>query len=240
MVARLEAVPELLRPLQVVADSSCVLRGDRLVVPCQQPAHDDHGAGPGTVSVRHTRAVRTAVSAAFAPVEFGALIDALHAEYPRTPLDTVEVLLTGLVANRILLTSLRPPMTAVDPLNHLLDELEAVDADHIPAVATTTSELRQIRSALLAPTHAEPGERRDWRTMATQRMRACASVVEQPLAVDVGRGCSLTLPQQVAREAEKTTAALARLTPFPAGPPAWQEYHALFLERGCEVRGASL
>jgi len=35
----------------------------------------------------------------------------------------------------------------------------------------------------------------------------------------------------VAREAEAAASALARLTPYPFGFPAWQDYHARFLAR---------
>ncbi|KJY27666.1 hypothetical protein VR45_34295, partial [Streptomyces sp. NRRL S-495] len=51
------------------------------------------------------------------------------------------------------------------------------------------------------------------------------------LAVDLRLGCDLVLPTEVAREAERAAAALARSSPYPQGPPAWRDYHARFLER---------
>ncbi|MGH3865762.1 MAG: lantibiotic dehydratase [Pseudonocardiaceae bacterium] len=36
VISRLESCPELLRRLPVIVDPTCIVRGDRLVVPCQQ------------------------------------------------------------------------------------------------------------------------------------------------------------------------------------------------------------
>ncbi|MGH3671373.1 MAG: lantibiotic dehydratase family protein, partial [Pseudonocardiaceae bacterium] len=43
--------------------------------------------------------------------------------------------------------------------------------------------------------------------------------------------CSVVLPQAVAREAEAAASALVRLAPHRFGNPAWQAWHARFLER---------
>ena len=51
------------------------------------------------------------------------------------------------------------------------------------------------------------------------------------LATDQRVDCTLVLPEQVAREAEMTATMLLRLTPYPAGPAAWRDYHSRFLDR---------
>ncbi|WP_433514309.1 lantibiotic dehydratase [Nonomuraea sp. CA-143628] len=64
------------------------------------------------------------------------------------------------------------------------------------------------------------------------RMRDVVPVeVAQPLTVDLRLGGSVVLPREVAAEAESAAGALWRLTPDPAGHPAWREYHVMFLDR---------
>ncbi|WP_063793986.1 lantibiotic dehydratase [Streptomyces graminilatus] len=230
VITRLETCPGLLRRLPVTADSTCSVRDERLLVPCQQPAHDSR-RGPGEVSMRYTRAVKTVMSAATAPVTVADLAGKLAADYPDTPAGAIEALLAELVARRVLISALRPPMTVTDPLGHVLDQLDAADAETITAVAPTVRALREIRTTLTRHTTAPAEQRQAMRASVIEAMTAQTSVVEQPLSVDLRLDCSMTLPHQVAREAEKAATALARLTPFPSGSPAWQDYHARFLER---------
>ncbi len=228
VIARLEGQRELLRRLLVMADPTCVVRGERLVVPCQPQPHDGR-RGPGELSVRYTPAVRTVVSAASGPIAVNDLLKKLTTDYPDMPPAASETLLAELVARRVLLTSLHPPMTAVDALAHVIDELAAVGADEIPAVVPTMYELSEIRAELAGSTSATDGERKT-RGSATHRIRV-QSGVEQLVAVDLRLDCSLIVPRRVAHEAEKAADLLARLAPSPTGSPAWEDYHARFLDR---------
>ncbi|MFE7115119.1 lantibiotic dehydratase [Streptomyces sp. NPDC057654] len=233
VITRLEACPELLRRLPVVVDNTCFVRGTKLVVPCQQPPHNrDRGRGVAEeVSLRYTRAVKTVLDAAESPVPVGDLAGKVAAEYPDTPSEVIDRLLTDLVARRVLLSSLHPPMTVTDVVGHIVHELSAVDAGSIPQAAATVRELEAIAAALARHNRADPVARRQLRAAASVPMAALSDAVEQPLVVDLKLDCSLVLPRAVAREAENATTALARLTRYPAGPLAWQDYHARFLER---------
>jgi lantibiotic biosynthesis protein len=228
VVRRLEAIPELLRQLRVVTDSTCFVRGERLVVPCQQPGHDSED-GPGEVSVRHTRAVQTVITAASSATTVKDLVAKLAAEYPDIPARSVEGLVTELVARRILLTVLRPPMTATDPLAHVISTLETAGAEHIGAVRPTLTALKDIRAKLAQHDQAPAERRRSLRISAAETMKALAGH-EAPLTVDLRLGASLSLPRMVAREAEKAAEVLVRTTPFPSGSTAWQDYHVRFLD----------
>ncbi|MDT3396324.1 lantibiotic dehydratase [Streptomyces sp. B1866] len=230
VVARLERCPELLRRLPVVADSTCLVRGGKLVVPFQQAPYAGPG-GPAEVSTRHTKAVETAVKAAQSPVPVADLAGKLAADYPGTPVEAVERLLTALVARGVLLTSLRPPMTVTDALGHVVGELAAADAESVEEVAPLARRLVEIHQSLLRHNRAAPGVRRSVRAAIAGRMAEVSPAVEQPLVVDLRLGCSVTLPQAVAREAEKAVTALARLAPSRTGSAAWRDYHARFLER---------
>lgn len=69
------------------------------------------------------------------------------------------------------------------------------------------------------------------RAQATARMNAVTGVTERSLVVNLRPDCDITLPEAVTREAARALDTMARITPFPNGSPAWQDYRARFLER---------
>ncbi|MGH3993905.1 MAG: lantibiotic dehydratase family protein, partial [Pseudonocardiaceae bacterium] len=232
VITRLERCPELRCRLPVVRNNLAFVRDGRLVVGCQQQPVESNRTGPAEVSVRHTRAVETAIQAAGSPIRVADLVGKLTAEFPETPAPVIEGMLAELVAQRVLVTSLRPPMTATDPLGHVVEELAAVSADAVPQVAELVHDLRDIHLGLSRHNRlSSPTERRELRTSASARM-AGIFTSERPVTVDLRVDCALVLPHAVAREAETAAAALARLSPHPVGIPAWQDYHGrFFLER---------
>lgn len=231
VITRLETCLELRRRLPVVLNNLAFVRDGRLVVGCQQQPAGSGRTDPAQVSVRHTRAVETIMQAARTPIRVGELVDKLMAEFSATPTPVMEGMLAELVAQRILITSLRPPMTATDPLAHVIKELAAVGADAEPQVADLFHKLRDIHLDLSGHNRASsPTEGRERRSTASVRMSAI-STSERPITVDLRVDCALVLPQAVAREAETAATALARLTPHPGGVPAWQDYHSRVLER---------
>ncbi len=230
LITHLEAQPEVLRRLPVMANNLGFVRGDRLVVPCQQHPGVPGGVRPGDVSVRHTRAVQAVIQAARSPITLGELIGRLAAELPGRPLAKIEAMLTELVCCRILVTSLHPPMDVTDPLGHVIGQLTAMDTG--AASLSMVRELRAISGLLSRHDQASsPGARRALRVSVSQQMSAICDRPEPSLAVDLRVDCSVVLPQVVAREAEAAASALVRLTPQPFGNPAWQAWHARFLQR---------
>ena len=230
VTAELESCPDLLARLPVVADGTAFVRGGKLIVPFQQPPATST-AGPSEVSVRHTGAVALVRHAAQSPVLFTDLAQKLTAQYPDTEPAVIDALLHELVARRILITALRAPMTATDPLGHLTAQLAAADARGIEAAAPAARRLDELHQALAGHNSARPIEQRAMRAAVSRSARELSPVVEQPLMVDLHCDGDLVLPQSVAREAERAAAVLARLTPYPSGSLAWQEYHMRFLER---------
>ncbi|MEU9609499.1 lantibiotic dehydratase [Streptomyces sp. NPDC048057] len=230
VVTALEAAPELLRRLSVMADTTCFVRDGQLVVPHQQrpPAHGD---GPAEVCLRRTRAVDIALDAARTPLPAGALLEKIAAEYPGVPSSVVEKLLAELVAHRVLVTGLRPAMTVTDALGAITEQLTSVQADTIPTVAEPVRRLHEIQESLARHNRAASSAQAEHRASAARQMASLSRVVEQPLAVDLRLDCDLVLPEEVAREAERAMGAIVRLSPFPYGPPVWRDYHGRFLER---------
>jgi thiopeptide-type bacteriocin biosynthesis protein len=232
VIRGLEASQELRNRLLVMRNNLAFVRDERLVVGCQQQADTAAGLEPVEVSVRYTAAVRTVLQAAQAPIRLGDLAGKLATDFPDRPDSVINGMLAELVAQRILITSLRPPMTATDPLTHVIEALAAAGADTVPEVADLLGALHEIHSDLIRHNCAvsRPEERRDLRAGAARKMAAIVSA-ERPVTVDLYLDGGVVLPHAVAREAESTAAALVRLTPNPFGSSAWQDYHSRFLER---------
>ncbi|MGM1058380.1 lantibiotic dehydratase [Saccharothrix sp. Mg75] len=227
VVRHLETMPGLRPLLPVTANNLLFVRDGRLVIGCRR--HPTSSSGASEISVRHTEPVQTAVAAAATPIRMNHLIDKLAAGYPSTPRPRIEAMLASLVEQGILLTSLYPPMTATNPLGHVLEELRSAGVDDVPEIAHQVLLLRDILADL------SEHERAD--TVAQRRIRAAVSTritslgdTNRPIAIDLRLGDAVTLPAQVAREAEKAAAVLARLTPYPSGPPVWRDYHGRFVE----------
>ncbi|MEU8583258.1 lantibiotic dehydratase [Streptomyces abikoensis] len=233
VVARLEREPAVLRPLRVVLNDLCFVRGDRLVVP-YVPAP---GAGPRPVtqevSVRAGAVVRHVMRRAALPVPFGDLVADLLAAYPGAPAATVERHLLDLVGSEVLLTELRPPLDGADPLGHVLDLLAARDdaAGPLPGpVALVAAELSAVHKELADYAATPLGRGRGARDAAGHRM-AALHPSDHLLQVDLGLDVDVRLPPAVRAEAERAAETLWRLAAARPGPAHLRRYHVDFLER---------
>ena len=234
-VTSLEACPDLLDRLPVTASNLCTIRGGRLVAAAQQHISPDAGSGqarPVEVSVRLTKAVEAAIRHARTPVVAGDLAARLSAEFPQASGTVIRQMLAELVRLRLLITSLRAPMTVTDVLGHLVGELDAAGADAVPQAAGQVRALRAARArAARHDTALLACERRELRASLAGQLSRAGCAAEPRLTVDARLDAEIVLPHAVAREAEAAAAALTRLTPYPSGLPAWGSYHAAFLER---------
>ncbi|MDG4760523.1 lantibiotic dehydratase [Micromonospora sp. WMMD710] len=106
--ARAEQNLATLRTVAVVTNSLGYRRGDRWVLPCAHASADRRW----DVEVRLTSPIRAAIQAARSPVRFAALAATIAG--PPSIADA-ERLLADLVHTGVLLSALRPPMTATDP-----------------------------------------------------------------------------------------------------------------------------
>ncbi|MET8772146.1 lantibiotic dehydratase [Streptomyces sp. NPDC004658] len=221
VVAMLERDRDVLRDLPVVADPTCIVRGTRVTVQ-HQPGTD----GPTDTTLRRTPAVEAVLALAHTPITMGDLAAKLSSEYADTPPAVIEAMLRDLVTHRVLLTSLHAPMTCDDPLGHLIEQLDAAEA-----ASCIAAKLRQIRTLLTWHDAGPLADQRPLRAQATAKMNALTGVADRSLMVNVRPDCDIVLPEAVAREAAHALEVMARITPFPNGTPAWQDYRARFLER---------
>ncbi|MFJ8953510.1 lantibiotic dehydratase [Streptomyces sp. NPDC102381] len=229
LIARLEETPELLRHLHVMANNTLFVRGDRLIVPYPPRSRRTEDSPAAELSLRYTAAVRTAVDAAASPVPVRAVLELMKTEFPTVPPDRVEGLVSSLVERGVLISSLHAPCAALDALDHLIEQAEAADA---PSIADLVADLQAVRDAIAQHNQVlAPADGRRLRTALRQKMTTLSTIKAQPLTLDLRMDCSLTLPPQVAREAEQAATVLARLTAYPFGTPAWKDFHNRFFER---------
>lgn len=227
VITALEHNREVLQRLPVVVDPTCTVRGTRVAVP-NQPGTE----GPTDTALRCTQAVKAVLALARTPITVGDIVAKLRGDYPDTPAAVIEDMVCSLVAHRVLLTSLHAPMTCDDALRHLVAQLDATGIAATPGGATTTEELRQIHQLLTRHDTAPQGEQQTLRAQATARINALTGITTvRPLVVNVRPDCDIVLPTAVAREAERALEVISRISPYPNGSPAWQDYRARFLER---------
>ncbi|MGQ4388582.1 lantibiotic dehydratase [Streptomyces sp. SAS_270] len=230
VIRHLEECPELLRRLPVVASNTSFVRGDRLIVP--YPARSRSTGKPTVeVSIRFTSAVRAALDAARSPIRCDLLADKVHAGFSQVPEPRVRELIESLIRNGALVSSLHAPSGVLDPLDHLVRQLEDVQAVDVPPVADLLCDLRAVRDTVARHNQAlTPTDGRRLRRALRHKMTEVAPA-DHPVALDLRMDFSLVLPTQVAREAERAATVLTRLTPAPFGTPGWKEYHTRFFEK---------
>lgn len=229
VIARLEACTDLRRRLPVQINDLAIVRGERLVVPWA--AHATADRPPSEISVRHLPVVQRVRELATSPIRVDALVGKIAAEYPGASVAALEMLVGELVTRSVLISSLRPPSTAGDPLSYLLDRLDEVDATNLPQTQALAGELRTIHDTLEEVDSADPWPRGRGRRAIAARMRKVSDAVDQPLTVDLRLGATVVLPQAVAEEAAEAAGALIRLSSAPTGNSSWREYHGRFLSR---------
>ncbi|WP_447035767.1 lantibiotic dehydratase [Streptomyces sp. DSM 118878] len=211
----------VLRYLTVIADPTHVVRGSRIFV-MNQPGKD----GPTDTSLRRTSAAEAALKLARSPITAHVLVAKLGIEYPDAPRVAIEHMVRRLVAHRVLLTELQPPMTCPDALGHLVARLDETGAD-VP----TTARLRAVHRVLDCHDRAHPAEQPGLRDKAIEAMGELPTAMPPTLMVNVRPDADVILPHAVAHEAERALHLMAKITPYPHGSPSWRDYRTRFLER---------
>ncbi|MFS8104073.1 lantibiotic dehydratase [Lentzea alba] len=226
VIGRVESEPAVLSRLVVIANTTLMVRGGRLVVP-YQPNTTSQGTGAVEVELRYSGPVRVAVDGAREPLRFDALHARVQASFPHAAASTVTGLLTALVAHRVLVTNLHAPSTEFDPLGHLVRELASVGE----AAAEYYVALNDLRARLQKHRRSGVAVRRTVRADATASMTELVPLRRNPVTVDLRLDMDVALPETVAREAERASLLLARLTSRPGPAANWAAYHRRFYQR---------
>jgi hypothetical protein len=224
VVERLESLPAALPHLNVVFSDLVIDRGDRIEMP----------RGPGRVTVRNTAVVRLVRDAAATPITFTALSDKIDEAFPGVPPSKIHEALASLVAQGVLISSLRAPMTVTDPLEYLIEAL-----DHRPAgtsvdqVGPVADDLRDIARIMREHNAADtrPDDQARLRGTLTERMRRVSTTGRTALAGDLHLDCRVTVPDELAREMAHAVTALMRLTRQPRPDQGWNDWCREFWDR---------
>jgi lantibiotic biosynthesis protein len=232
LIDELERHPDLRPRLTVVVDAARTVRDGRVIV---HRRAEVGAATPGPLresSVRLTRPVRFVLTAAVLPIRFDTLAAQMTARFPSAAPDKIHALLHGLVDAGVLITSLRPPMTCVDGLSHLIRSLRAAGADALDDVAARLRDLDAISTDLARHNNTSDPERaREIRAAVTTRMAALVPGASHALAADVSIDARITIPERVLTAAARAATVLLRTTTQPFGSAAWLDYHARFRAR---------
>ncbi|RBM04526.1 lantibiotic dehydratase [Streptomyces sp. PT12] len=230
VIERLEAEPALQPHVTVQAHALVVERDGHLVL--EHRGSRASGRAPARVTVRASTPVTSAMDAARSPILLADLAGKLATEFPGVPAGVIARLLAGLVDQRFLVTSLRPPMTTADPLGHLLAALPSEAAETVPAVAETVKQLREIADGMARHNAARtPDLAHTERRRLTAAMRNLAPVSGPALTIDLRLEGGVTIPRLVAEEAARAADVLTKLAGRPALSAAWVAWHGRFLER---------
>ncbi|WP_158887460.1 lantibiotic dehydratase [Amycolatopsis anabasis] len=203
----------------VVANAVHLVRDGRLVLP---ERYDERGERRLDTSVRFTPLVREVLRAAAEPIRWSRLLDQLRARFAVDQGTALEPVLRQLVAARFLITDTEPPPDCTDPLGHLL-------ADRRRAAHPLFEELREVRRGLNEFDGSPAGQRQPIMSAVWKRMRSLCEA-ENLVQTDVRLDLDLTLPAELAREAERAAHTLALLG-VAEGPRWLPGYHERFLER---------
>ncbi|GAB3450078.1 lantibiotic dehydratase [Streptomonospora sediminis] len=227
VITRLEECEPLRRRLSVVANDTVHARGARLVAQGVPAGPADELAAPIEVSVRATRPTVTALETARSPISYERLHAHLKASFPDASTHQLDGLLQGLLAQNLLISSLWAPMTCIDALGYLCEELQHVRAHLVGETADEVRELYDLHASLTEPSTAPAASP----SRVQHRMATLNNASSTPLMVDTALDCDLRLPAPVVEEAQQAAAVLARLSAYPFGAPHWREYHHRFRQR---------
>jgi thiopeptide-type bacteriocin biosynthesis protein len=230
IVHRLEDDLRLLSALRLRTHQSLVTRGDRITL--EVPSTIGAAAGEdsrSTVSVRNSPVVAEAVRAARTPTAFEDLVAVLRARFDTASQEQVAGLLRVLVDQEILLTDLRPTLDGGDPLEHVIEVLEAAphrgeDTARVLDELRVFDRLRRRYDAtVLGQGCAQLGE--------LMRQGIAIQPHDNPLHVDTRLDLHVQLPEEVRVEVERMVEVLWRLAPSRLGMRTLRGYHGKFLDR---------
>ncbi|MFI1886038.1 lantibiotic dehydratase [Streptomyces jumonjinensis] len=228
VVTQLEGSPALLARLTVVTNNTGHLRGNRHVVDGMPTDAHAGGYAPVELSVRLTRPVAAVLAAASTPIPYSVLMRRLADMFPTAHPDQLTGLITDLLGRHILISSLWPAMTSVDPLTHICTQLEKAESAGIADVADLAARLADIRDRIDHPTGITP-----WapESALVRDMQRLSSVARVPLLVDAVLNCTVDIPEALLSDAAEAAQVMHQLSPHPYGYPQWRDYHQRFLDR---------
>lgn len=210
LVFKLESDVRIRRELVVHSNRMALVRGSRVFLAERAPT----GKPAQTVSLRATRPVMRALAIARSPILYRDLAAELRTEFPTANGDQIDDVLTNLWEQTLLLTDLRPPITALDPACYVARRLAS-----IPAAHGVCESLEALLDATRVWDGLSVGERADgWGRVSALAGEIHPAPEEGPLQVDMaiplaGNQISRAVGDEACRAAEL----LLRMSSAPRG-----------------------
>lgn len=225
LIERMEDRRELRPSLMLVANDLVVERDGRLVLE-HRPGGANNEA-PVQVRIRATTPTRVALDNARDPILWADLADKMSAIFRGVSRDAIDQVLAVLVAQRFLITGLRPATTVPAPFAALLDEAERVGAAEAVGLREVAADLARSD----AVSAADPATARAERAGAAAAMTRLLPQMDPAFALDLRLDWDVVIPEAVAAEAASAATVLSRLAPRPALSRGWADWHRRFVER---------
>ena len=226
LVMELESIPAVRRQLRLVANPALLARAGRIFL--TERVSRGEAIAPPAVSIRATGVVCRALTAARDPIPYAALASFLLAHTPGATAEKIDQLLDRLWEQTLLLTDLRPPLTAESPARYVVERLVGISAaDRIRASLQSTLQATAAWDASSSPAGgAEP-----YRAMVAEA-RTVASCEHSPFQVDAGLDLTgSVIAGLVGDESARMAELVLRMSPMPRGSAHLAAYRRLFEQR---------
>jgi thiopeptide-type bacteriocin biosynthesis protein len=233
VVQQLEGRPEIVQQLRVQTNGLLDSDGSRMKLPYVN--HYGQSSEKTEVSVRVTPAVEFTLETARKPILFQELVDRIHQKFPDTQREKISHFVWQLFQQEFLVCELRPPMTEVDPLQHVRRCLS-----RLQGVEQWQRELDEIAVQLAEYDRLPLGEGEELFREISLRMKRLADA-KHALQVDLALSRQqVELPRAVGEEVARAAEVLWRLSPADVGGRHLESYKKDFLERYGQYREVPL
>lgn len=223
LVDKLEKNTQVLRHLSLCANPTLYEKGERLYI-CFR---DRFGTGASeALSLKKNRAIEYVLSQTQCPRNYSVLLQDLCKEFPQ-PTERLERFLVELVANQVLLSSLRPPPTEHNPLGYVLDRIP------MDLPVEEVAEARKVQDLINYFNHSTPQNPNILPSLRQVRetLGFKLGTRQDFLQVDmVFAGRDTSLPLSLGKDAVLAAEALLRLSPEPARSSRLAEYLNEYIE----------
>lgn len=225
LIQQLEQDLDLLPQMRVVSNALAVVCGTRLLL----PSADVYGQQENrSLSLRYLPLVQVIRENTRQPVAYAQLVTLVHQAFPHVPEARVHQLLQQLWNTRVLLSTLRPPFTNVEPTTFLIEQLHTMPAAHA---------VQQVLETLL---HAVADSHHRSMDTFTQQMSVLVARQKKllpgytlaPLQVDAALHVQApAIHQQIAEAAANAAELLLRVGTHPQGSQALRQYRSAFIQK---------
>ncbi len=201
------------------------ISGDRVHLSERLAATGEGHAEP--VSLRATPVVKLALELAASGISFRDLETKLMGASGSATAEKIERLITELWEQDLLLTDLRPPLTAESPAGYVLGKLASIP-DAGPYASRLSGLLESCAAWDRAPAAASTGA---FRTILERAGLPEDGSKECPIQVDLALKVEGQLSSEIAATAATAAELLLRISPVPRGPGSVAAYRNAFLAR---------